>query len=182
MITKQMVLQSARNGTLLVKDMVSDDLSQVIAIENNAQASPWSRLSFEQALTRTDRCRVIALDVGLPGSCNVSSINDGEVFPQQIIAYYVASEVLDELHILNVVVAPQNQGLGLGHMLMDDTLKYAQMQNLKKLFLEVRASNEAAKGLYLKWQFQQIAVRKNYYRPSPEDGMREDAHVFLRQL
>lgn len=150
---------------LLVRDMKSSDLSQVVLIERHAQLSPWARLSFEESLTKEHICRVIEMS------------ND-------VVAYFVVCPVADELHILNVVTAPSCQGVGLGHLLMDNILNCAQNLSLRKIFLEVRASNYVAQSLYLKWQFEQIAIRKRYYSmPNTKNtNDREDALVYLRQL
>lgn len=149
---------------VIARDMVSQDLIEVLAIENNAQASPWSRLSFEESLTREHRCRVLA--------------RDGD-----IVAYHVVCAVLDELHILNLVVARPYQGQGLGHALLHDVLAVARQSEVSKIFLEVRASNSTAQLLYQKWQFKQIGMRKGYYAPSDQSaGHREDALVFAKVL
>ncbi len=164
---REQLLTAGMHGALPVRDMRGIDLSQVLLIENNAQVSPWSRLSFEESLTKDYFCRVIEM---LGGDSD------------ELVAYHVSSEIFDELHILNVVAAPQFQGLGLGHMLMEDIVNFAKTRNLSKLFLEVRASNEAAQSLYSKWQFRQIAIRKQYYRVTSANGLREDALIFLREL
>lgn len=167
--TREDVLRAGEQGHLRLRDMLSDDLSQVLAIENNAHVSPWSRLSFEESLTREHHCRVI-------------DASDSPGAAPKIVGYHVVCGVVDELHILNIVTATQFQGIGLGHMLMSDILDVAKQENLAKLFLEVRSSNRVAQSLYLKWQFEQIALRKGYYRPTSPDGAREDAFVLMRQL
>ncbi|NND80899.1 MAG: ribosomal protein S18-alanine N-acetyltransferase [Gammaproteobacteria bacterium] len=148
-------------SNLHTRDMQSKDLSAVLQLERNAQQTPWSRLSFEESLTRKHRCRV------------VENGND-------IVAFSIVCPVLDELHILNLVAAPAWQGHGLGHWLMQDILDYAHSTATCRLLLEVRASNDIARGLYEKWQFKQIAVRKDYYRT--QDKRRENALVFMREL
>jgi len=174
-IDRQELLRAADLGGLAVRDMQTCDLTQILAIEANAQASPWGRLSFEESLTKGYCCRVIEVSgAAISGTPESQLLN--------IVAYHVVCEIVDELHILNVVTAPQTQGLGLGHMLMADILEIAKRKNVAKLFLEVRASNTVAQSLYLKWQFTQIALRKSYYRPTSQSGKREDALVFLRQL
>jgi len=151
--------------SLNTRAMVTNDLSQVMMIENNAHISPWSRLSFEESLTKEYQCRVIESD-------------------DEVVAYSVLCPVVDEFHILNVVVAQQYQGSGLGHMLMQDIISLAQKLGLTKVFLEVRASNTIAQSLYEKWQFEQISIRKRYYSVpnSQNSNEREDAHIYLRQL
>lgn len=195
---------------LTIREMVNRDLADVLVIERNVHVSPWSRLSFEESLTRSEESSTQGKESSTqpkesstrgkesstrgresaaPYYCRVIEHNN------TILGYYVVSTVVDELHVLNVVVAKQVQGSGLGHVLMKDIEQLAENQGLRKVFLEVRASNEPAKGLYRKWQFQQIAVRKGYYSanvigksagakesaPSTQE-MREDALVFVREL
>lgn len=171
---RESLLLAAEHGNLSVRDMQTSDLSKVLAIENNAQPSPWGRLSFEESLTKGYCCRTI--EIGCRGDSRVGNRSP------EIVAYHVVSEIVDELHILNVVTASQYQGLGLGHMLMTDIIEIATQRNLAKLFLEVRASNAIAQSLYLKWQFMQIALRKEYYRPISQCGVREDALIYVRKL
>lgn len=148
---------------LVVRDMQSADLIDVQKIEQTAQASPWARLSFEESLTRRDFCRVVTQR-------------------NAVIAYHVCSSVLDELHILNIVCALPSQGLGVGHVLMDDIFSVAKKKTTKKIFLEVRESNIVAQSLYAKWGFDQIALRKNYYRQETPGGARENALVYMREM
>lgn len=161
------VLDSAAKGLLKARDMLDKDLSQVVALEQNAQASPWSRLSFEESLTRSQ--------LSSEHACRVLHIGD------DIVGYHVVSSVVDELHILNVVAATHLQGIGLGHRLMQDIIEFAESKSKDKVFLEVRASNIIAQNLYQKWQFKHIAMRKQYYRNSDSSLPKEDAMVFLRE-
>lgn len=148
---------------ILLREMTSDDLSYVLQIEQTAHISPWARLSFEECLTKNDICRVMLLG-------------------QNIVGYHIISTVLDELHIMNIVCATQVQGKGFGHRLMDDIIELAKELKSAKLFLEVRASNITAQGLYAKWGFEQIALRKNYYRACSPNGEKEDALIFVRLM
>ncbi len=152
-----------KSSDVTLRDLHTADLTMVLPIEQAAQVSPWARLSFEEALTKGYYCRALEAQ--------------GE-----LLAYHIVSAVMDELHILNVTCAPKAQGFGLGHMLMQDMISYAKQRALSKLFLEVRASNRIAQGLYHKWGFKQIGVRKQYYRPSVSDQHREDALVYLCEL
>lgn len=141
--------------------MVDDDLVQVLSIERNTQPMPWSRLSFEESLNNQYRCQVIE-------------------YQSSVVAFYIVCPVVDEMHILNLAVAPQHQGNGLGHVLMQEIVAMALALRLDSIFLEVRAGNSVAQSLYNKWQFEQIAVRKDYYRT--RDKKREHAVVMVRKL
>lgn len=148
-----------RREQLTLRDMLTADLNDVLAIERNAQLMPWGRLSFEESLTKQHICRVVE-------------------FEKTVIAFHVVCPVVDELHILNVAVNPQHQGQGIGHVLVEDIIQQANQQKSKKIFLEVRASNKVAQSLYQQWQFEQLSIRKGYYRTP--NKKREDALVFVR--
>ena len=140
--------------------MLSDDLEQVLRIEQHTQLVPWSRLAFEESLSRDDDCRVL-------------------VSGNRIVAFYVISHVASETHILNLAVAPLFQGRGLGHMLLDAVVAAAERENSERIFLEVRSSNDTARSLYAKWQFRELSIRQNYYRAA--NRQREDAVVMVRE-
>lgn len=146
-----------------LRNMRSDDLTQVLGIERMAHISPWSRLSFEESLNRNNYCRVLLSE-------------------QSVLAYHITSAIADELHILNVVVAVHSQGKGYAHALMQDIFDYATLQTARKILLEVRASNVIAQSLYTAWGFEQLSLRKKYYRATTENSEREDAVVMLRLL
>lgn len=70
----------------------------------------------------------------------------------------------DEAELLNIVIAPDQQGRGLGRYLLQAVLATAQQNGVARLLLEVRASNAAARALYLSVGFIENGLRKNYYR------------------
>lgn len=142
------------------RDMRAIDLDQVMTIEQNAQLMPWSRGMFEESLDAHQLCRV------------AESRN-------KIIAFHIVCPVVDELHVLNLAVAPQYQRRGVGHAVMCDIIELSESKALTKIFLEVRSGNSVAQSLYEKWQFTQIAIRKEYYRTNGID--REDACIYVRQ-
>ena len=157
---------SLSNENISLRALRGVDLGAVIKIERAVQVNPWSRLSFEQSLTQGHICRVVE-------------------YGHEIIAFHIVCPVVDELHILNLAVASDQQGKGLGHVLLDDIVQQGNKHKVDKIFLEVRQSNLVAQSLYQKWQFQQIAMRKDYYSASAataSPGTREDALVLVRKL
>ena len=88
-----------------------------------------------------------------------------------LIGYALAYTVLDELNIVDVGVRPEYRGKGVGTELMTCMLKNAAHINVKKVFLEVRKSNEAAIRLYKKLGFSVVFTRKNYYQDNGEDAL-----------
>ncbi|VAW59297.1 Ribosomal-protein-S18p-alanine acetyltransferase, partial [hydrothermal vent metagenome] len=80
---------------------------------------------------------------------------------------------------LNLCVAPDVQGQGLGKRMLYKLMQLAEERDASSIFLEVRESNVVALNLYEKEGFNRIGLRKGYY--PVEDG-REDALVFAREL
>jgi ribosomal-protein-alanine N-acetyltransferase len=81
---------------------------------------------------------------------------------------------VDELHLLNVTVAPPWQGQGHGRGLLEAVAGHGSRLGLATLWLEVRASNRRARALYRRFGFAEVGLRRHYY---PAAGEREDAVV-----
>ena len=84
-----------------------------------------------------------------------------------------------EAHILNISVAPDEQGKGVGRRMMEILIETAKGE-AETMFLEVRPSNPGAIALYQKLGFNEIGVRKGYY-PAENNG-REDAIMLALEL
>jgi ribosomal-protein-alanine N-acetyltransferase len=80
--------------------------------------------------------------------------------------------VLDEAHLLNVSVSQSYQGQGLGRALLAHMIGVAKRRLAANMFLEVRASNTKAIGLYETMGFCEMGIRRHYY---PASQGREDA-------
>jgi ribosomal-protein-alanine N-acetyltransferase len=78
--------------------------------------------------------------------------------------------VCDECHIMTVAVAPEHRNAGIGAMLFMKLLDEARLRGASRHFLEVRVSNAPAIGMYEKFGFKTIDVRKAYYENNGEDA------------
>lgn len=143
-----------------VRPMAEQDLDDVMAVELSVYQFPWTRRIFLDCLR-----------VGY--SCLVGEVNG------TIAGYVIMSSAADEAHVLNLCVAPEFQGQGLGKRLLLEAMDTAQGSGVQTLFLEVRPSNQRAKKLYDQLGFNEIGIRKDYY--PAEDG-REDAIILALNL
>lgn len=88
------------------------------------------------------------------------------------VAGYVGSQtVMDETDMMNVAVHPDHRRKGIAEALVLSLAEALKEKGSHCLTLEVRASNAPAIGLYEKLGFQQIGLRKNYYRNPKEDAL-----------
>ncbi len=131
--------------------MRDDDLPAILRIENLAFPNPWSKDFFASA--DNWESWVICSD-------------DGKL--RGYIMYYI---VLDEGEIINFAIDPAFQRQGLGAQLLGQTLGIMREKKIRRLFLEVRASNLAAQELYAKFGFVRLGSRKDYYSRPVEDAI-----------
>ena len=88
-----------------------------------------------------------------------------------ILAYCVYRVIVDEMHILNVAVAPDRRRRGLARWLMRFALQKAARDGASRAFLEVRESNREALSLYEGLGFVRVGSRRGYYAEPLEDAV-----------
>ena len=71
--------------------------------------------------------------------------------------------------ILTIAVAASVRGQGLGTRLLNDLVGHARSRGVEAVYLDVRADNEAAIGLYERHGFEAIGRRPGYYRSADAD-------------
>ena len=86
-------------------------------------------------------------------------------------AFLCAWIVAGELHINNIAVHPAYRRRGVASQLLEEILGRAKARGATAGYLEVRASNEAAKALYHRYGFKLIGRRPNYYDHPEEDAI-----------
>jgi [ribosomal protein S18]-alanine N-acetyltransferase len=167
-LSQSEAISSLRFGddSLSINPMRISDVENVCAIENSIYDFPWTGGNF-----------VDSLNAGYCGTVvrrTHDSIQTQVLSP--IMAYAMTMKLPDGVHLLNISVARQFQGQGLGRAYLRTIVDCARSQNTDGILLEVRPTNKAAIALYLEQGFSQIGVRKGYY-PSVHN-QREDALVF----
>ena len=136
---------------MMIVAMNETHIAQVAALEKICFSDPWSETSVASELVN-------------PLSCWLVAEEDG------VVAGYVGSQtVIDESDMMNVAVHPDHRRKGIAEALVVELVEALKKRESRCLTLEVRASNEPAKALYEKLGFNQVGLRKNYYR-NPKEG------------
>ncbi len=145
----------------LLLPMSAAQLEGVLAIESQAYAFPWTRGNFIDSLASGYPARVLYGPRG------------------ELLGYFVAMAGVDELHLLNITVTPAAQGQGHGVFMLDEVVALGRERQARQLWLEVRDSNQRARGIYERYGFQRVGTRRGYYPASPDThpNGREDAVV-----
>jgi ribosomal-protein-alanine N-acetyltransferase len=135
--------------------MTVQDLDTVLAIEAQCYSHPWTRGNF-----------IDSLAAGYLADMRLSAAGE-------CIGYWVAMPGVEEMHLLNLSVAPPFQRRGHAQAMMRDLMQQAREHGARQLWLEVRIGNTAARLLYRRVGFLESGLRRNYYPLA--GGRREDA-------
>ena len=90
---------------------------------------------------------------------------------EKVLGYVGSQTVMGETDMMNVAVHPDYRKQGIATGLITELIGALKKRESHCLTLEVRASNEPAKNLYKMLDFEEIGIRKNYYRNPREDAL-----------
>lgn len=141
--------------------LLAEHIDAVVQIEQRAYAHPWNRTNFADALQSGYQAQRLLADDTLLG-------------------YFVAMEGVEEVHLLNITVAPEFQRQGWSRVMLDALTLWARGRQAQWLWLEVRVGNTRAMRVYEAQGYARVGVRKDYYPAG--HGKREDAVVMGLKL
>jgi ribosomal-protein-alanine N-acetyltransferase len=170
-------------GPARLREMVPADLVDVIALEHELfPEDPWTPEMFADEVTQPRESRLYLLaEVDAPGG----GVSDSDIVSgrgaatQPVMAGYAGMLFVPggtQADVLTIAVRQASWGKGIGSAMLDALLTAARDRECAEVFLEVRADNPRAHGLYLRRGFQDLGVRRGYYQPSGMDAivMRKD--------
>jgi len=138
---------------MILREMLVEDLDQVMKIEESLFAVPWTREGYFTFLTRENSMFLVVEEKG------------------EILGYCGLLMVLDEGDVTNVAVRGDRQREGIGNFLMESLIRLSREQGIRMLHLEVRVGNETAIRLYERLGFVRDGLRKAYYTDPVEDAI-----------
>lgn len=166
-----------------LRAMLPADLVDVIALEHELfPDDPWTPEMFadEVAQPPDSRLYLIAEAEAGDGGMREGGIMTGRgPAGQPVMAGYAGMMFIPggtQADVLTIAVRSSYWGRGIGSALLAALLGAARDRGCGEVFLEVRADNPRARGLYLRRGFTEIGVRRGYYQPSGMDAivMRKD--------
>ncbi len=138
---------------MILREMLAEDLDQVMEIEEDLFHVPWTREGYFTFLTKENTMFLVVEE------------------KKQILGYCGLLMVLDEGDVTNVAVRRDRQKEGIGNFLMESMIRLAEEQGVNTIHLEVRQSNETAIRLYERLGFTRDGIRRNYYENPVEDAI-----------
>jgi [ribosomal protein S18]-alanine N-acetyltransferase len=159
-ITKPALISSKRGYA--IDRMTEHDLLEVVQIEETSGLSRWGWAAYYAELQGEHA------PLMLVARLDRSELNRGS---EQLAGYIVARITAGELHINNFAVRDRYRRQGVGSELLGMILQEGINRPAASAFLELRAGNLAAHGLYEKFGFRVTARRKRYYSDPAEDAL-----------
>lgn len=138
---------------MMILPMNETHVSQVAEMEKLCFRDPWSEKSVASELTNKLSLWLVAEESGA------------------VVGYVGSQTVLNETDMMNVAVHPDHRRRGIARSLVAALVEALKEKGSRCLTLEVRESNESAIALYQGLDFQQIGLRKNYYRNPRENAL-----------
>lgn len=139
------------------RPMRPEDLERVVEIQRSAFAHPWSRELIAREMGHDWSSVLVAVEPGAAGEAIVG-----------VVVFWL---VHDEVHVLNVAVAPEARRRGVARALMYEAERRGGERGARLATLEVRRSNQAALELYRSLGYRQVGVRPRYYAEEGEDAI-----------
>ena len=137
------------------------DVAALAAIDAVCNPSPWSASGFAETLPRA-----------------IVMVAEDEA--RELAGFVVVTVAADECEVLDLAVRPDRRRAGIARALLEEALARAMQRGARRCYLEVRASNRAARALYAKCGFAMDGRRRGYYRDAT--GAREDALLLSLEL
>ncbi len=138
---------------LILEPMQRQHLEALAELEKICFSQPWSYKSLEEELTnKTAHFFVATVD-------------------EEVAGYIGVYVVCESCFVTNVAVFPKFRRQGIATALIKMASLTADAMGTDFISLEVRKSNEPALALYRSLGFEEMGLRKDYYRNPREDAL-----------
>ncbi|HJA81580.1 MAG TPA: tRNA (adenosine(37)-N6)-threonylcarbamoyltransferase complex dimerization subunit type 1 TsaB [Candidatus Mediterraneibacter intestinipullorum] len=145
--------QREKNAVPEVRGMTMEDGAAVAEMEHQLFPDAWSEKSVLETLEQPDTICLMAEKAGRAAG--------------YLLAYTVAGEV----EIARIAVAKELQRQGVARTLLDELETLCKSRGVRKILLDVRAGNAAARALYTKAGFAEDGIRQRFYDDPTEDAV-----------
>lgn len=135
------------------RKITESDIEKVAALENAYFTDAWTAKSIYETACQSQAFIVVAEE------------------ENEIAGYCIVYHVMDEGEIARIAVADTYRRQGIGCELLDTVCEIGKEFGLTRLLLEVRESNEGARGFYRAYGFAEDGLRKNFYEMPKEHAV-----------
>ena len=143
-----------QRADIRVRECTKEELPQIVRIEEKYIPSGWSEKGFAEWL-----------------ELNENAVIFGTFLGDRLIGFANGSYAFEEGELLNIAVEEEYRRQGIAQTLFNTLFQHFTDMGVEKIFLEVREKNTPAVKFYEKNGFEQVGVRKNYYREPADNAV-----------
>ncbi len=170
---------------VVLRPMRMDDIDQVLEMDRLSFPTPWPARTYQYEIADNERAKMFVIEPvdGLSASAgekphanwlerlfSAGKNGNGSSPRRPLYGYSGMWHIADEAHVSTIATHPDWRGRKLGELLLWSMVRQAVRQQAALITLEVRVSNLLAQGLYRKYGFEVMGLRKGYYRDNQEDA------------
>lgn len=135
-----------------------EDFASVLEVQRAAKhASKWGPADYQRLAADPDGLILV--------------VEEEDATPAKLAGFAAFHCIGEEAELWNLAVAPEFQRQGIAKTLLRDAFRKLGALGVKRVFLEVRASNAPALGLYRTVGSKIHSRRKGYYQNPREDAV-----------
>ena len=145
--------EKEKKARIVIREAVMEDAAAIAEMENQIFTDAWSEKAVLDTINQKNTICLAAEKAG------------------RFIGYLLAYAAADEAEIARIAVVKEFQRQGAGRALILGLETVCEANNITKLLLDVRESNEAARTFYTNMGFQEDGIRQRFYENPQEDGI-----------
>ena len=138
---------------LFISRMEREHIPEIVELEKLCFSTPWTYENLEEELDNKTAYFFVALE------------------DEKLIGYIGVSVVADSCFINNIAVYPEYRRKGVGRALIKMAMLTADAMGTEFISLEVRESNYPAIALYRSMGFEEMGMRRDFYRRPRENAL-----------
>lgn len=142
-----------KNAVPKVRRMTMEDGAAVAEMEHQLFPDAWSEKSILETLEQPNTICLMADKAG------------------RTAGYLLAYTAADEAEIARIAVVKELQRQGVARVLLSELEAICGSQGIKKILLDVRSGNGAARALYTSTGFKEDGIRQRFYENPVEDAI-----------
>lgn len=140
-------------NNITIVPMEQKHIPKLVELEQCCFSQPWNEQNLSEELENHTAHFIVA-------ECS------GEV-----VGYMGIFTVCESCYVSNIAVFPAYRRQGIASLLIENACGIAAENDAESISLEVRPSNSGAIALYQKKGFEEVGLRRNFYRNPTEDGL-----------
>ena len=145
--------EKEKNAQMVLRELKREDAAAVAEMEQQIFSDPWSEKGVMETIEQKQTICIAAEKAG------------------HLLGYMLVYTAADEGEIARIAVQKEFRRRGAAGKMMQHLESICKDRKIKKLLLDVRESNKAARNFYAETGFSEDGIRQGFYTNPAEDAV-----------